>query len=50
MGDRDMAEIPQIDLAWEAVSALGAWSAERGFGDAVGRALFVIEELTVHAP
>jgi hypothetical protein len=45
MGDGDMAEIPQIDLAWEAVSVLGAWSMEKGFGDAVGRALSIIEEL-----
>jgi hypothetical protein len=45
MGDGNMAEIPQIDLAWEAVSALGAWSTERKFGDAVGRALVIIEQL-----
>jgi hypothetical protein len=39
-----MPEIPQVDLAWEAVSALAAWSDDKAFADAVGRALFAIEQ------
>jgi len=40
-----MTDIPQIDLAWEAVSALRIWSTEEGFANAVGKALTLIEQL-----
>jgi hypothetical protein len=40
-----MGEVPKIDLAWEAVSALGAESPQEGFADAISKALTIIEQL-----